>query len=142
MAPATDSVQHIKQEPEIAQVKQEPNGHTIANTAVVPEQPIAMAAMPWEPSIINATPYEDLTRLMCDQIFARIGMEEPPEGGAKFEIEAKLGEIQTREEHRRLRMPVLTECLIDKDNLSLTQTRFESSMTVVSNMQCPRWTSD
>ena len=60
-------------------------------------------------------------------------MEEPPEGGAKFEIEAKLGEIQTREEHTRLRMPVLTECLIDKNNPSLTQTRFESSMTVVSN---------
>lgn len=122
----------IKAEPELRSVKQETNGTAFEPLASAPAQApsTATAAMPWEASIVNVEPYEDLTRFMCDKMFQIIGSADPPIGGAKFEIEGKLGEIQTHDEQSRLDMPVLTETLIAKDNLRLTRTRFESSMTV------------
>ena len=93
--------------------------------------PEYMPPTKWEPSIVNSDAYDDLTRLLCDLIFHQIGGE-PPSEGAKFEIEAKLGEIQSRDEHARLRFPVMSETLLSTDNLSLPATRFESSMDFVS----------
>ncbi|KAL9619226.1 MAG: hypothetical protein Q9160_006161 [Pyrenula sp. 1 TL-2023] len=95
------------------------NGQLPLNGAPPPmplQQPPSTSP-PWEACITNTVPYEDLTRLLCDLIFLHIGGAEPPEGGAKFEIEAKLGEIQSREEHTRLRYPMMTEALVNTDNV-------------------------
>jgi mRNA capping enzyme, beta chain len=89
----------------------------------------------WEPSIMGSTPYEELTRYICDMIFNTIGNADPPTGGAVFEIEAKLGEIHNIEEGRRLKLPVMTETVFDKNSFG-PPTRFESSMNVVSPF-CP-----
>jgi mRNA capping enzyme, beta chain len=85
----------------------------------------------WEPSIMGSTPYEELTRYICDMIFNTIGNADPPTGGAVFEIEAKLGEIHNIEEGRRLKLPVMTETVFDKNSFG-PPTRFESSMNIVS----------
>ena len=84
----------------------------------------------WEPSIMGTTPYEELTRYICDMIYNTIGNAEPPSDGAVFEIEAKLGEIHNIEEGRRIRLPVMTETIFDKTQFG-PPTRFESSMNVV-----------
>ncbi len=81
---------------------------------------------------MGSTPYEELTRHICDMIFHTIGNTDPPTDGAVFEIEAKLGEIHNIEEGRRLRLPVITETMFDKNSFG-SPTRFESSMNVVRN---------
>ena len=117
--------------PEPKAIEKELNGQAAPN--VVSAQPAPSPAdIPWEPCLTNVVPFEDLTRLMCDRIFFHVGMVDPPQGGAKFEIEAKLGEIQSVEDHARVRIPVLSECLVDKDSVLFPKTRFDSSMNVVS----------
>ncbi|KAF7503195.1 hypothetical protein GJ744_004228 [Endocarpon pusillum] len=114
------------------------NGHPSTNGSV--HQAAPMRAMPvtasvpiepsdWEPSIMGSTPYEELTRYICDMIYNTIGNAEPPTDGAVFEIEAKLGEIHNIEEGRRIRLPVMTETIFDKNQFG-PPTRFESSMNV------------
>lgn len=116
------------------------NGLAPLNGNVNRAQPVqttpVAAALPvqpsdWEPSIMGSTPYEELTRYICDMIFNTIGNADPPTGGAVFEIEAKLGEIYDVEEGRRIRLPVMTETVFDKNKFG-PPTRFESSMNVVS----------
>ena len=79
---------------------------------------------------MNVIPYEDLTRKVCDWIFATIGTAAPPAGGAMFEIEAKLGEIRDAEDDARINLPVDTEAVFNKDKFR--KTRFESTMNIVS----------
>lgn len=116
------------------------NGHASVNGHV--NHAPAMQAVPvaatapiepsdWEPSIMGSTPYEELTRYICDMIYNTIGNAEPPTDGAVFEIEAKLGEIHNIEEGRRIRLPVMTETVFDKNQFG-PPTRFESSMNIVS----------
>jgi hypothetical protein len=85
---------------------------------------------PWEPSIMNIIPYEDLTRSVCQWIVGTIGNAEPPSGGAVFEIEAKLGEICAADDGERINLPVSTETIFNKDKFRAT--KFESTMNVVS----------
>ncbi len=119
-----------------AQLKSQVNGHTAMNgSAVAPAPPAAPASvdasgLPWEHSIINEVPFEDLTRRICDWIFLTIGDAETPSGGAVFEIEAKIGDIFDIEEGRRLKLPhIVTETIFNKD--VFRKTKFESSMNMV-----------
>lgn len=128
-----DGVQSVPQPPAIVDGHASMNGivnhappvQTMPTTASAPTGP-----SDWEPSIMGSTPYEELTRYMCDMIYRTIGNAEPPSDGAVFEIEAKLGEIHNVEEGRRLRLPVMTETIFDKNSFG-PATRFESSMNVV-----------
>lgn len=60
-----------------------------------------------------------------------------PAGGAAtgqdaiLEVEAKLGQLIDRNRGERLRLPVLTECILSKDDPAI-RTSFESSMSLVS----------
>jgi hypothetical protein len=87
---------------------------------------------PWEPSIMNIIPYEDLTRSVCQWIVGTIGNAETPSGGAVFEIEAKIGEICAADDGERINLPVSTETIFNKDKFRAT--KFESTMNVVSRI--------
>lgn len=101
--------------------------------AVVPGVVPAAAAqdeLPWEPSITNVVPYEDLSRRVCDWVVQMIGMANPPGGGAMFEIEAKIGSIVDEQTGHRLSLPVETEALFNRDKFR-GRTSFQSSMDMV-----------
>lgn len=100
------------------------NGQTPTLTAIPSAEPR------WEPSIMNVTPYEDLTRRVCDWIFSVIGMANPPAGGAMFEIEAKVGSIYDEQAGHRLSLPVDTETWFNRDKFR-GRTSFKSSMDIV-----------
>lgn len=95
---------------------------------------------PWESSILGTViPYEDLTRTISDWLFQQVVAREDvgtgPAGGgpglgAILEIEAKIGQIIDLNRGERLRLPVLTECVISQSDPSI-RTKFESSMTEV-----------
>lgn len=94
---------------------------------------------PWEPTISNIIPHEELTRRVADFIFTEvinrndIGTGNAAGGAganAVLEIEAKLGHIIDQNTNDRLRLPVLTECVISKNDPNL-RTRWDSSMTEV-----------
>jgi hypothetical protein len=111
------------------------NGHAGLNgNGNQPASPVAanFEDLPWEDSIINDTPHQDLVRRVCDWIYLTIGGAEPPSSGAVFEIEAKIGEIHDIDEGRRLRLPVESETIFKKDDFR--KTRFESSMSAVRNV--------
>lgn len=50
--------------------------------------------------------------------------------GAILEVEAKLGQLVDKNRGERLRLPVLTECVVSRDDPSM-RLAFESSMTLV-----------
>jgi hypothetical protein len=104
-------------------LKKEPN---VNGNAAPPGPSTGPTALPWEPSITNVIPYEDLTRHISDWIVGTIDKENAPAGGAMFEIEAKIGEIHDLEEGRRLSLPVGCETIFLKDRWR--RTKFESSM--------------
>lgn len=94
---------------------------------------------PWEPSITNVVPAEELTREISNYLFAEVvqrnGCGFAPAGGmqssgAIVEIEAKIGNIIDRNTNDRIRIPVMTECMLDRNDPSL-RTAFRSSMTEV-----------
>jgi hypothetical protein len=117
---------------------------TVVNTSVPNAQPAAVTGDegplgPWEPSITNMIPYEEMTRRIMDFLFMEVVERKDvggsatgtaPVSGAQLEIEAKLGQIIDRNTNERLRLPVLTECIFNKDHPSF-RTLFRSSMTEV-----------
>jgi hypothetical protein len=106
-----------------------PNGQVQLQVTPVTSTP--PVEVPWEPSITNVTPHEDLTRRMCDWIYSVIGEARPPPGGAMFEIEAKLGCIFDEHASHRLTLPVETETWFSRDRYR-GKTSFQSSMNMVS----------
>ncbi len=96
---------------------------------------------PWEPSITNVIPHEEITKAVMDFLFLevvertdfKIGAAGALSGlgGAQLEIEAKLGQLIDRNTNERLRLPVSTECIFNKDDPNW-RTAFRSSMTEVS----------
>ena len=100
---------------------------------------------PWEPSITGLIPFEEITKSLCDFLFKHVVMRnDVAVGGAGsvatgqgtiIEVEAKLGHVIDQDRRERLRLPVLTESVINRD--SGFRTAFESSMTVVSDPPCP-----
>jgi len=86
---------------------------------------------PWEESITGKKPYEEMTKQVADFIYLNVvnrgDLGELASRGIEIEIEAKLGQLIDRETNERIRMPVLSECILaDNRNRS-----FRSSMTEV-----------
>lgn len=90
---------------------------------------------PWEPSITNVIPSEEITRKIMDFLFLEVverkDVDDGPIPGVQLEIEAKLGQLIDKNTNERVRLPVLTECIFNKDHPSW-RTSFRSSMTEVS----------
>jgi hypothetical protein len=84
-----------------------------------------------EATIIGVPAYDDLARCVADWIYLNIGQRHPPSGGAKFEIEAKVGQIHDESSGRRIMLPVQSETVFDRQAYR-GRTNFRSSMTIVS----------
>lgn len=96
---------------------------------------------PWEFNIKNVLPTEELTRTIADFLFNEVVNRNDvgfgPAGGgsgsgAVLEIEAKLGQLVDKNTNDRLRLPVMTECVISKSDPNL-RVAFKSSMTEVDD---------
>ena len=94
---------------------------------------------PWEPSITNVIPSEELVRVMMDWLFEHVVVRDDvgvgPAGGAAsqgavLEIEAKLGRLEDTYTNERIKIPVLTECVVSHLDPSM-RIKFISSMTEV-----------
>ncbi|KAI9834642.1 MAG: mRNA-capping enzyme subunit beta [Phylliscum demangeonii] len=92
---------------------------------------------PWEPSITNIIPYEEVTRAVMDFLFMEVverrDVGAGPTGasashGAHLEIEAKLGHLIDKNTNERVRLPISTECVFNQKDGSW-RTAFRSSMT-------------
>ena len=89
-----------------------------------------------EPSIVNTTPFEEVTRMIADFLFENVVMEQSigvaatgeAATGAVFEIEAKLGQIIDQRTNDRLSLPVMTETILSHADPNI-RTKFQSSMT-------------
>jgi hypothetical protein len=96
---------------------------------------------PWEPSITGLIPHEEITKVICDFLFQQVVIRRDIGAaaagaaatgrGAILEVEAKLGQLVDKDRGGRLRLPVLTECVLNKDD-AVVRTSFESSMTLVN----------
>lgn len=92
---------------------------------------------PWEPSILNIVPAEELTREISNFLFAEVVSRDDVGSGAVIEIEAKLGQLIDKNTNDRLRLPVATECILSKTDPNL-RISFKSSMTEVSDCIPPK----
>ncbi|KAI4277145.1 MAG: hypothetical protein L6R35_006164 [Caloplaca aegaea] len=96
----------------------------------------------WEPTITNVIPAEELTREISNYLFQSVvqmnGVAFGPAGGstagpgAVVEIEAKIGQIIDKNTNDRLRLPVMTECMLSRTDPNL-RTAFRSSMTAAQH---------
>jgi len=90
----------------------------------------------WEPSICNTEPYEELTREIANFLFDYVvSQNDPaltPSGGdgpvVMIEIEAKIGHLIDKERGERLKLPVITETVLNVDDPGW-KIQFKSSMT-------------
>lgn len=98
---------------------------------------------PWESSIVNVIPSEEMTRVISDFLFTEVVRREDvgagPAGGAigmgaVLEIEAKIGQLIDKNTNERLRLPVKSECVLNPHDPNLRIT-FKSSMTEVRSTQ-------
>ncbi|KAL2151197.1 hypothetical protein VTH82DRAFT_6295 [Thermothelomyces myriococcoides] len=85
---------------------------------------------PWEASITNSVPQEQFSKAVADFLFQYVilneDMGEIQSRGVKFEIEAKLGMLIDKDTNQRVRLPVLSECVLSDGGNWLG---FRSSMT-------------
>ena len=124
--------------------KEETNGHAVSSNDVplLPIQPQLGdrgPLGPWEPSFLNIITYDEVTRRISDFLFQEVVQRDDvgagPAGGtpgpdAVLEIEAKIGHLIDKNTNDRLRLPVMTECVLDKRDPNL-RIQFQSSMTEV-----------
>lgn len=87
---------------------------------------------PWEPTILNKRPYEEVSRSIADFIYIH-GINNPDlpqiqRHGAHLEIEAKLGYLINKNTTERVQLPIATECLLQDTG----KIAFKSTMTEVS----------
>ncbi|CUS09823.1 unnamed protein product [Tuber aestivum] len=90
----------------------------------------------WEPSICNTEPYEELTREVANFLFSQVVCQNDPalapSGGdgpvVMIEIEAKIGHLIDKEQGERLKLPVVTETVLNVDEPGW-KIQFKSSMT-------------
>ncbi|KAI4250131.1 MAG: hypothetical protein L6R40_000303 [Gallowayella cf. fulva] len=109
-------------------VKQETNGHGMASMDGIRSAPGPTELLgSWEPTITNIIPSEELTRAIMDQLIARF-RSMTDEILDMVEIEAKIGLLEDKAVGGRVRIPVETECIVNRNSPNL-QTRFVSSMT-------------
>ena len=82
----------------------------------------------WEANIVDRVPLDQLSRIVADFLFGNV-ISAPELGpGASFEVEAKLGHLINQNTNERLRIPVLTDCIVDKNDPSM-RVAFKSTMT-------------
>jgi hypothetical protein len=124
-------------------VKEEPNGQGVNYQQSIPRLTRAFSVDlsnqgplgPWEPSITNVIPYEEITRTISDFLFKQVvirnDLDSDASQGAVFEIEAKIGHLIDKDTGERIKIPVETECVVNKNSPGL-RINFESSMTQVS----------
>ena len=144
----TDDVKKLPPQQQPSQpINEEVNGHArVSNEgALLPTQPQLGnrgPLGPWEPSFLNTIPYDEVTRRISDFLFQEVVLRGDvgtgPAGGipgpdAVLEIEAKIGHLIDKHTNDRLRLPVMTECVLDKRDPSL-RVQFQSSMTEVSRL--------
>ena len=131
-----------------ATIKEESNGHPPpppTNEVALPKAQPELAGQgplgPWEPSILNLIPSEEVTRIISDFLFTQVVLRDDvgagpagggPGQGAVLEIEAKIGQLIDKNTNDRLRLPIMSECVISKDDPNLRVT-FKSSMTEAGN---------
>lgn len=127
--------------------KEETNGHTVLSNDVplLPIQPQLGdrgPLGPWEPSFLNIITYDEVTRRISDFLFQEVVLRDDvgagPAGGtpgpdAVLEIEAKIGHLIDKNTNDRLRLPIMTECVLDKRDPNL-RIQFQSSMTEVAKL--------
>ncbi|KAH8700178.1 CYTH-like domain-containing protein [Talaromyces proteolyticus] len=116
-----------------------PNGRVLSTG---PPEPVFGPLGPWEPSITGKIPYEEVTKAVCDFLFKEVVLRKDLAAGAAgasasgsaalVEIEAKLGRIIDKDRGERLRLPILTECVIQREASGL-RTVFESSMSLAQH---------
>ncbi|KAJ9661111.1 hypothetical protein H2201_006662 [Coniosporium apollinis] len=118
------------------------NGHSASNNHSTPHPSTAARAhtpspLPtWEPSITAITPYDELSRRVCDFLYPFAIQTYP---GASLEIEAKIGTLLDRYSHQRVELPVLSETVLDSARMSCT---FQSSMTEPQHRQMNKFLND
>lgn len=120
------------------------NGHTIPNNDVQiptahPPVPRGGLLGPWEPSILNHIPYEEVTKFVSDFLFNEVVLRHDVgvasnkgvhSQAAVLEIEAKIGQLKDTAYGTRLHLPVMSECVFCVTDPKY-KTKFESSMTEV-----------
>ncbi|KAA8577091.1 hypothetical protein EYC84_007098 [Monilinia fructicola] len=84
---------------------------------------------PWEPSITGRKPQEEMTKLVADFLFMHVvnreDTRELASRGVEVEIEAKLGQLVSKETNTRLNLPIRSETIL-MDNQFIA---FKSTMT-------------
>ncbi len=130
----------------VQSIGEETNGHTVSSNDVVlpatqPQLGDRGPLGPWEPSFLNIITYDEVTRRISDFLFQEVVLRDDvgtgPAGGALgpdavLEIEAKIGHLIDKNTNDRLRLPVMSECVLDKRDPNL-RVQFQSSMTEVSH---------
>ncbi|KAK4154230.1 CYTH-like domain-containing protein [Chaetomidium leptoderma] len=108
---------------------------TPAPTAAPPEAAHQWGPLgPWEASITNSVPQEQLSKAVADFLFQYVvlneDMGEIQSRGVKFEIEAKFGMLIDKSTNQRVDLPVHSECVLNDNGNWLG---FRSSMTEVQH---------
>lgn len=97
-----------------------------------PHAEITSILGPWEPTISNLKPLDEINKAVADFLF--INVINNPDAGEiahhriAYEIEAKLGRVIDRDTNERVSPMVTTECVLDDRG----RFGFQSSMTEVS----------
>lgn len=89
---------------------------------------------PWEPSIAGKEPPSEMTKLVADWLYMHVvnrdDTRELASRGVEIEVEAKLGQLVSKETNQRLSMPIRSETVL-MDNQFIS---FKSTMTEVCYM--------
>ena len=124
--------------PQVPAQSSAPNGIPLANGQ--PLIPSDGPLGPWEYSVTDTIPADEVTRIVADFLFPLVVQNEDagvaPAGGGRglgavLEIEAKIGRLMDKNTNDRLRLPVMNECVINHADPNM-RISFESSMTEVS----------
>ena len=122
----------------------EPNGHpTLPDNVQMPisQPPLPGGGLlgPWEPSILNLIPYEEVTKSISDFLFNEVVMRDDVgvvsnkgvhSQQAVLEIEAKIGQLIDKATNTRISIPAMSECVVCRSDPNL-KIAFKSSMTEV-----------
>lgn len=76
-------------------------------------------------SLSGIEPYEDITRKLCNWLYATLTQLE--ENKKYAEVEIKIGNIVSKKTNQRVALPVLSECVVSQEFAS-TETVFDSSI--------------
>ena len=101
-----------------------------ATPRAMASRPAASPASPqlrqWEANIIDQIPLDQMSKSLADWMFGNVVATPDLGSSAKWEVEAKLGHIIDQNTNSRLRLPGLTDFILDKSGLRVA---FRSSMT-------------